>query len=147
MANYLYPAPNHMSTPTSYDIKIINAVKALRLLRNINQEYIARCIDLSQSAYCKIETGQRALTISQLRIIAKELKTTHFQILAIADADDNDNFNLTSLSEILIKFVIMFEGKNAISFTEEELEMIISKIRTAYGNDARRRSANHQNVM
>lgn len=46
-------------------------IRFIRVYRNISQEYIASCLNLSQSAYSKIETGQRKLNIERVEKLAK----------------------------------------------------------------------------
>ena len=119
--------------PIEYDLKIIRAIKALRILKCIKQINIANALQISQPSYCKIESGIWAITVGQMRIIAKELDVSTTQILTIAEADFIINFKITPLSEILLKFVLMLENKNENDdFEKEEMEFILSKIKEGY---------------
>jgi transcriptional regulator with XRE-family HTH domain len=122
--------------PLEYDYKVIRTVKALRELRQIKQLVLADALGLERSTYSRIENGELPITFGQLKIIAKELNTSVFQIMAIADADDDIDFNLTSLSDILVRFVLMSDTKGPrVTFAEEELEFIITKIKGFYSKN------------
>lgn len=119
-----------------YDLKVIRTVKALRELRQVKQVTIALALDIDRTTYSRIENGELPISFGQLKIIASELNTSVFQIMAIADADDDLDFKMTSLSDILVRFVLMHEGKSQkIAFTEVELEYIIGKIKTHYSKN------------
>jgi transcriptional regulator with XRE-family HTH domain len=116
-----------------YDLKIIKTVKALRELRGIKQVIVANALEIDRTTYTRVENGEVAITAGQLKIIASALNTSTFQIMAIADADDNIDFKMTSLSDILVRFVLMSkELGDKINFSEEELEFIIGKIKSFY---------------
>lgn len=116
-----------------YDIKLARTIKVLRELRRIKQYAIAKALDMTQGSYCKIEQGEITITPGQLKIISEELGTSNFQILAIVEADNLITIKHTTLSDILLKFVQMFEGVHVNSkLTSEELEFIIEKIKARY---------------
>ena len=48
-------------------------IRKLRELRNYTQEYMATQLDLSQKAYCNIETNQTKVSVERLAEIAKIL--------------------------------------------------------------------------
>lgn len=125
----------------SYDLKICSTIKALRQLRQIKQSTLAEVLQVDQSTYCRIERGETTITPAQLKIIAEALQTSLFQILTIADADESKNFKLKSLSNLLIKFVVLFEEANEkLNFSEEELHFIVSKIRLNYADFSKRKT-------
>jgi transcriptional regulator with XRE-family HTH domain len=51
--------------------KISQKIRVTRLTMDFKQEHMAEELDMSQSAYSRIERGQTDVTISQLRKIAK----------------------------------------------------------------------------
>lgn len=125
----------------SYDLKICSTIKALRQLRQIKQATLAKVLEVDQSTYCRIERGETTITPAQLKIIAGALQTSLFQILTIAEVDDSKNFKLKALSNLLIKFVLLFEEANEkLNFSEEELHFIVSKIRLNYADFAKRKT-------
>lgn len=126
---------------STYDLKVISIVSALRKLGGFKVDELALALKIKPEKYKKHESGEIAFSCSQLKIIGECLKTSHFQILALADYDDHpDKFQPSSFSEILIKFVLISEKrKPEISFTTEEMEFVISKIRARY---ARAKSKN-----
>jgi transcriptional regulator with XRE-family HTH domain len=55
--------------------QISKKIRVTRLTMDFKQEYMAEELDMSQSAYSRIERGQTDITISQLRKIAKIFDT------------------------------------------------------------------------
>ena len=51
--------------------QISKEIRITRLTMSYKQEYMAEELNMSQSAYSRIERGQTDITISQLRKIAK----------------------------------------------------------------------------
>ncbi|MFN4083300.1 MAG: helix-turn-helix domain-containing protein [Bacteroidia bacterium] len=121
-------------TNLEYDIKIAVAIKALRELRRIKQHIIANALNITQATYCRIEMGKIPITLGQIKVISKELNTSVFQILAIVEKDDMIDFKYEALSDILIKFVLMFEtnGEEEKIISKNELDYIINKIKAHY---------------
>lgn len=119
--------------PNAYELRIMNAVKTLRKLKDLKLINIAFVLNTSESNYCKIENGRKALTLAQLEAIAVYFKTTVIQIIALGEADYNGKFELNPLSKILVEHVLLLAKRGEdISFTKEELERLISKIREHY---------------
>lgn len=58
------------------------SIRKLRELRNLTQEYVAIQLDMSQSAYCKVETGATQITLKRLTQIALVLDVQPEDILA-----------------------------------------------------------------
>lgn len=56
-------------------------IKKLRELRNYTQEYMALNLNITQTAYCKIEKEESKLTIIRLNEIAQVLDVEPLQIL------------------------------------------------------------------
>jgi transcriptional regulator with XRE-family HTH domain len=65
------PKPN-----ISYARLVGRIVEHHRARLRIHQEAMARALEISQSAYSRLEQGQSAMSVTQLRIIAERLGTT-----------------------------------------------------------------------
>lgn len=118
-------------TTLEYDIKLASTIKAYRELRRIKQSTIAEAMGITQTAYCKIENGDAAISPGQLKIIASVLKTSMLQILVIVEGSELINFQFTPISELLLEFVKMVEGYDKTTvLSDDELEFIIEKIKT-----------------
>ncbi|QHT66803.1 helix-turn-helix transcriptional regulator [Rhodocytophaga rosea] len=63
-------------------MKIGNKIRKLRELRNFTQEYMAAQLNLSQTAYCKIEKDETKVSIVRLEQIAKILSISVKEILS-----------------------------------------------------------------
>lgn len=78
--------------------KIIgNKIRAIRQMKNISQEYTANKLNISQAAYSKIESGQRAIHDNLLTEIAKIMEVTKEEILIY---DANNYLKYDSLQKI-----------------------------------------------
>ena len=55
-------------------------IRAIRVLKNLSQEYVADSMGVSQSAYGKLERGETQVTWDKLCRIAKVLETTAWEI-------------------------------------------------------------------
>jgi transcriptional regulator with XRE-family HTH domain len=114
--------------PSDFDLKIIKAIKAFRLLRGIKQVNLAKHLEMTESNYCKIEKGRKALTVGQVKIIANYLGVPLFQITCFAEGDEIINFKLSPLSKILIEYALILQKRGEeVGFTEEELKFVILK--------------------
>jgi transcriptional regulator with XRE-family HTH domain len=56
-----------------------------RKAKGITQEQMAKAINVSQSAYSRLEQGQSAMSVSQLRAIAAQLEIPQATLVAHAD--------------------------------------------------------------
>lgn len=56
-------------------------IRKLRELRNYTQEYMALNLNITQTAYCKIEKEESRLTITRLKEISVVLEVESLQIL------------------------------------------------------------------
>ncbi|MCU0433166.1 MAG: helix-turn-helix domain-containing protein [Bacteroidia bacterium] len=54
-------------------IQIGQKIKKLRELKNLTQDFMAAQLEMSQSAYSKIETGESDVTFKKLELIASAL--------------------------------------------------------------------------
>lgn len=68
-----------------YTSLIGGIIQHRRKAAGIHQEVMAKTLNLSQSAYSRIETGDTAASVTQLRRIAEQLGTTAAEILSSAD--------------------------------------------------------------
>lgn len=120
--------------PLAYDKKVVAIIKSLREINRVKQSAMAKALKMKIEDYLKIEKNQEKITPGQLKIIAKKLKTSHFQILALADYEaDPTQYVPTSFSEILIKFVLSNEKRNSkVTFSKQERDFVISKIDAMY---------------
>jgi transcriptional regulator with XRE-family HTH domain len=119
--------------PTDYDIRIIQAIRALRELRGVKQKSIGLELDMTESNYNKIEKGYKTMSVSQLKTIAKTLDVSVFMILALAESDRLVDNKIVPLSDILLKFVdkVHTEG---ILLSAAEVGIVLDKI-TGTGNE------------
>lgn len=116
-----------------YDLKVIMVVKALRNFYDLKQYELAEVLCLERSVYSKIEHGERALTIGELRRIAKHFKITVFEIFLIAEADVSIDFKKRSLEEILK--IIETNNSNIVehlNLNSDNLTLIIQNIKNSY---------------
>jgi transcriptional regulator with XRE-family HTH domain len=60
----------------SYATLVGRIVQQHRTQARIHQEAIAQALGISQSAYSRLEQGQSAMSVTQLRAIADQLATT-----------------------------------------------------------------------
>lgn len=56
-------------------------IRKLRELRNYTQEYMAINLNITQTAYCKIEKEESRLTLERLKAISEVLELDPIQIL------------------------------------------------------------------
>lgn len=70
--------------------KIIKKIAEIRSKKGFSYENMAHDLDLSTSAYRKIETGETKLTVERLVDISKILETPLNELL---DTDSQKNFN------------------------------------------------------
>lgn len=63
------------------NIHIGQKIKKLRELKNLTQEYMAAQLEMSQSAYSKIETGESDVTFKKLELISRALDVKPEDIL------------------------------------------------------------------
>ena len=63
------------------NIHIGQKIKKFRELKNLTQEYMAAQLEMSQSAYSKIETGESDVTFKKLELISRALDVKPEDIL------------------------------------------------------------------
>ncbi|HEV2174699.1 MAG TPA: helix-turn-helix transcriptional regulator, partial [Nitrospira sp.] len=60
----------------SYATLVGRIVEHHRARLRIHQQAMAQALEISQSAYSRLEQGQSAMSVTQLRLIAERLSTT-----------------------------------------------------------------------
>ena len=74
-------------------------IRKLRELRNYTQEYMALNLNITQTAYCKIEKEESRLTISRLKEIYAVLEVELLQILTFDERLFIPNISLSKQPE------------------------------------------------
>lgn len=90
-------------------------IKKVRELKNYTQEYMAEQLQISQSQYSRIESGESDLLYSRLEQIAKILETSISEIDNIDEA-----ISFISKNKIKGKEVNHFKAKNNLNLTTKE---------------------------
>ena len=90
-------------------------IKKVRELKNYTQEYMAEQLQISQSQYSRIESGESDLLYSRLEQIAKILETSISEIDNIDEA-----ISFISKNKIKGKEVNHFQAKNNLNLTTKE---------------------------
>ena len=109
-------------------MNIIESIKKIRKRRGISQEYIASHLNISQSAYHKIEAGETELTTDCLQQILNILEIDLSELIGKAD-----NHNMGGRKhccreecEMMRRLVILYERRlkeqnTLINFLQQEL--------------------------
>ena len=71
----------------TYDLKVAQTAKTLRLARGIKQQAMAAELNLERSCYSRLEKGERKFTIGQLYIVANVLGITLMQMIATVEGE------------------------------------------------------------
>ncbi len=98
-------------------------IKEIRESKNINQAKFAKMLDLSSSAYSRLENGETQITLHILEKIADKLNVPFFELLDFKSAKINNYKNNT----------IGQSGDNStlnISLTPEEFQKFYNKIKS-----------------
>lgn len=105
-------------------IQIGSKIKKLRELKNYTQQYMAEQLNLTQSGYSKIETGEIDLTFSKLSDISKILQVNTIDIIGFDERkffnnnNNNDNVNGNAngiiIQDISAKVEKLYEDKIAL---------------------------------
>ena len=66
-------------------------LQLLRLERNLTQEQMSEKLNLSTSAYCKIEYGETDLTLTRLNKIAEVLNMSAIELFTRIEGDTYNN--------------------------------------------------------
>lgn len=76
----------HARAVVPYNTLVGKAIEELRAKLGVTQAAMAAALEVGQSAYSKLESGQTAMTLAQLRLIAVHLHCEPHEILKKADA-------------------------------------------------------------
>lgn len=110
-------------------MNIIENIKKIRKHKGISQEYIASHLNISQSAYHKIEVGETELTTDRLQQILNVLEIDLSELIGKAD-----NHNMGGRKhccrqecEMMRRLVILYERRlkeqnTLINFLQQELD-------------------------
>jgi transcriptional regulator with XRE-family HTH domain len=119
--------------PKALELKVIQVVKTLRLIKNEKQYEFAEVLGMTECNYSKIESGHKALSLDRLKVLSEHLNIPHYLILMLADGLDLINSKFNPLSKIIVEYVLALEKQNGnTGFTEQELEDLITKIKEHY---------------
>lgn len=75
----------HAKGVVPYNTLVGKAIGELRAKVGITQGEMAAALEIGQSAYSKLESGQASMTLVQLRLVALQLKCEPHAILKTAD--------------------------------------------------------------
>lgn len=73
--------------PTNIDFELMKALKTARISKSLKQINVANSIGVSESYYCKIENGQKTISIGKFIAICKYLEISSLQLFAIMESD------------------------------------------------------------
>lgn len=119
--------------PTDYDLQLIELIKSLRTREGFKLVNLSDSLGIDRSTYGRIEKGKLGFTTGQLKILARELKTNHYQLQFLVDSKCENQFYNTTFSTLLIKALKMIEGnEEQINFSEAELYYVISILKSKY---------------
>jgi transcriptional regulator with XRE-family HTH domain len=119
--------------PLPYDLELISLVKTLRERNGFKHINMAEALGINRTTYGRLEEGKLRFSPGQLKIMANELRTNHYQLQLLVDSKGERQFYNTTFSTILINAIKMIEGKNEmINFSEAELHFVISTIKNKY---------------
>lgn len=93
-------------------MKVGQKIKSFREIRNYTQEYMANSLNMSTTAYGKIERDETKMTLTKLDAIAKVLDT---DFRTITDFDEKKIFNITHADNAAI-------GNNNVFYNERVMK-------------------------
>jgi len=79
------PATPIVKPKITYGAVVGQVIQHHRKRAGIGQEAVAQALGITQSAYSRLEQGQSAMTVTQLRVIAERLRTAAASLLHQAD--------------------------------------------------------------
>ena len=97
-----------------------NKIKALRELKNLSQDYMAKQLDISQKAYSNIENDITEITINRLENISKILGVSMTQILNL----NEENIFQNNQNESKNNYTV---NNNHANFQKELYDKIIAE--------------------
>ncbi len=115
---------------SKYETTIILLIKLFRRLRYVKQLTVANALNMSKANYSKIEAGYWSINVQQLRLICDTIGITLSQLIALADAYEDEKYRVTPLSHTLVNVIKTFENNNGELILENvQLDRLIGKIR------------------
>ncbi len=125
--------------PDDLDFRIIEVIRAFRILKNLKQINLANTLGMTEANYCKYEAGRmgkddaKAFSGAAIIKIANYLGVTPSQILDLANFENLKHFEPNPVSKILVEHILKLQERGEVnSFTKEELELLILKIKETY---------------
>lgn len=116
--------------PQELELKIVRAIKSLRISKNLKQINLARALKISESNYSKIESGKKALTISQLKTISDYLGISYLAVVLQAEADDLIDRTINPIGDLLVEYHALLEKRNKeLNFSKLELTSLLEEFR------------------
>ncbi len=106
-------------------------IRKLRELRNYTQEYMAINLNITQTAYCKIEKEESKLTVDRLKAISILLNLDPIQLLTF---DEKVFFIGFTQKQEPIGTYQNEENKNQMNSRMNQLETEIIRLRSLFGN-------------
>jgi transcriptional regulator with XRE-family HTH domain len=94
-------------------------IKEARIAKNISQNAIAKKLNMSDSAYSRLENGEVQITLTQIEKISQELSISITELLSLAVTETNNFTNSNIIAQ---------RGNINFSLTMEDLEKIITLI-------------------
>lgn len=86
------------------------AIKIVRATQNLSQQEFSKTTGLSPSLVSRIESGERALSDTNLKIISKKVKVPEslIRLLACEDVDikEVDSNDIEKIGKTLVKYLI-----------------------------------------
>lgn len=99
-------------------MKLGRQIKNLRESKNYTQEYLAKCLDITQRAYSKIENDEVSLSVEKLKRISDVLEV---EISAFFDANAKHVYNNLSSYQKGGNAVVINQAEKAIELYEKLL--------------------------
>lgn len=118
---------------TEYNLMVAQSIISTRELCRITQAEMANLLNMTQSNYCKFESGKKPISVGLLYEIAEILYTNVYQILIFADAKYKIIPYPSSLSSLLLRFTKSCECKGKLNYNE--IKEIISIIKDVFELD------------
>jgi transcriptional regulator with XRE-family HTH domain len=127
---------------TEYNLMVAESIISTRELCRITQVEMASLLNMTQSNYCKYESGKKPISVGLLYEIAEILYTNVYQILLFADAKNKIIPYPNSLSSLLLRFTKSCECKGKLNYSETR--EIITTIKDVFNLDEKESIARYK---
>jgi transcriptional regulator with XRE-family HTH domain len=115
---------------TRYEVTTMLLIKTFRKVRYIKQAEVAYALNMSEANYSKLEAGFWSVKFPELLIICNTIGIALVQLIALVDAYENLDHNITPLSRTLVSIIKTVENdKGEVIMDKVQLHDVISKIR------------------